>query len=214
MRLASALSLALLLLPALALAQGGIGALPLVVDMRKVEVGSWSEYETSSGGKALPSRWALVARDDRSSTLEVTSRDPRTSKQVVLRTVLPPDPTDKPPKPTVIQVGDEPPMLERVDTPAQFRRPDKQNLVGKEEIKVAAGAFKTAHYREKKPIGMVDVWVSETIFPIGLVKLVVTSQADMGREPIVMELTATGKGAKPLITREPQPYDEKKLRGH
>jgi hypothetical protein len=224
MRLVSALALASLLFPALARAQGpGTGAaLPLAVDMQKVEVGAWSEYKMSMGSVALSSRWALVARDDKSSTLETTTRGTQIAKQIAVRMVLPPDPTsgEKPPKPTVVQFGDEPPMLGPKDEPPQkFQRPDEKKLVGKEEVKVAAGTFKTSHYREKNPNGTVDLWVSETVFPLGIVKLVTTPEVDkrepaaMQVPPAIMELVSTGKGAKPVITKKPRPFDKDKMHG-
>jgi hypothetical protein len=224
MRLASTLALVFLVLPALARAQGpGTGsALPLAVDMQKVQVGAWSEYKMSMGSMTLWSRWALVARDDKSSTLESTTRGSRVAKQIAVRMVLPPDPTsdEKPPRPAVVQFGDEPPMLVPKDEPAQkFQRPEEKKLVGKEEIKVAAGTFKTAHYREKNPNGTVDLWVSETVFPLGIVKLVTTPEVDkhepaaMQVPPAVMELVASGKGAKPVITKKPRPFNKDKMHG-
>ena len=196
--------------------------MPLAVDMQKVEVGAWAEYKMSMGTMALTSRWAMVARDDKSITLESTTGGSKVAKQIAVRMVLPPDPTsgDKPPRPAVVQFGDEAPMLVPKDELAQkFQRPDEKKLVGKEEIKVAAGTFKTAHYREKNPNGTVDLWVSETVFPLGIVKLLTTPEVDknepaaMQVPPAIMELTSTGKGAKPVITKKPRAFDKDKMHG-
>lgn len=211
-------------LPSLANAQGpGVPAgMPLVVDMKKVEVGSWAEYAMAMGSITLSSRWALVARDAKSNTLEMTTKGGPVAKPVVLRMVLAADPTssDKAPKPMVMQFGDDAPMFVPPDTPVQkFQQPDAKNLVGKEDLKVAAGTFKTSHYREKNAMGTVDVWVNETISPLGLVKVVTTPAVEknapsaMQIPAATMELSATGTGAKPAITKKPKPFDAKKMSG-
>jgi hypothetical protein len=144
------------------------------------------------------------------------------AKPLTLRMVLPPDPTsnDKPVKPPVIQIGNDPPMLTPKDYPVpRFLRPEASTLVGSEEIKVPAGTFKTSHYRERNATGTVDLWVSEGVHPIGIVKAVTTPQipkdapAAMQITPYVQELAASGTGAKPVVTKKPRPYDEKKLTG-
>jgi hypothetical protein len=224
MRLFPALALTALLLPTSASAQSpGVPAgMPLVVDMKKVELGSWAEYSMTMGSITLSSRWALVARDAKSNTLEMTTKGGPVAKPVVLRMVLAADPTsgEKAPKPMVMQFGDDAPMLVPSDTPVQkFQQPDPKNLVGKEDLKVAAGAFKTSHYREKNAMGTVDVWVNETVSPLGLVKVITTPEVDkkapsaMQIPAATMELSATGTGAKAAITKKPKPFDEKKMSG-
>jgi hypothetical protein len=224
MRKVILLPLAIALLPSSARAQGPAvpTGMPLVVDMSKVEVGSWAEYTMKMGSIALTSRWALVARNAKSNTLEMTTTGGPMAKPVVLRMVLAPDPTssEKPKQPMVVQFGNDAPMLTPPDTPAQkFQRPDPKNLVGKEEIKVAAGTFQTSHYREKNAMGTVDIWVSDTVPPLGLVKVLTSPEIAkdepeaMHIPPATMELAATGKGAKPVIRRKPRPYDEKKMGG-
>jgi hypothetical protein len=210
--------------PTLARAQGpGVPAgMPLVVDMKKVEIGSWAEYTMSMGNITLSSRWALVARDAKSNTLEMTTKGGPVAKPVVLRMVLAADPTshEKAPKPMVMQFGDDSPMFVPSDTPVQtFQHPDPKNLVAKEDLKVAGGTFKTSHYRDKNAMGTVDVWVNETISPLGLVKVVTTPEVDksapsaMQIPAATMELSSTGTGAKATITKKPKPFDAKKMNG-
>jgi len=176
----------------------------------------------SMGSISLTSRWALVARDASSNTVEMTTKGGPVAKPMVLRMVLPADPTsgEKPKKPMVVQFGNDAPMLAPPDTPTQrFQRPDEKNLIGKEEVKLAAGGFQTTHYREKNAMGTVDVWVSDAVPPLGLVKVLTTP--DVGKNapdamkipPATMELAAIGKGAKAVITKKPRPYDEKKMGG-
>jgi hypothetical protein len=216
--------LAIFAVPSVARAQGpgAPAAMPLVVDMRKMEVGAWADYTMSMGSIQLTSRWALVGRDAKSNTLEMTTQGGPVAKPMVLRMVLPADPTSeaKPPKPLVIQFGSEAPMLAPPDTPVQkFQRPDDRNLVGKEELKVAAGTFKTTHYRDKNAMGTVDIWVNEDVPPLGIVKVLTTPEVDksapeaMHVPAATMELAGTGKGAKPKITKKPKPFDAKKMEG-
>jgi hypothetical protein len=119
-----------------------------------------------------------------------------------------------------MQFGDEAPMVVPPDTPVQkFQRPDEKNLVGKEEIKVAAGTFATSHYRDKNAMGTVDVWVSDTVMPLGIVRVVTTPQVEknapdaMQVPAATMELSGAGKGAKAVITKKPKPFDAKKMEG-
>ncbi len=211
------------LLPSTARAQapGVPAAMPLVVDMAKTEIGAWAEYKMTMGSISLISRWALVARDATSNTLEVATTGSALAKAVVLRMVLPADPTGtaKVRKPLVIQLGHDDPMIAPPETSAQrFQRPDDNKLVGKEELKVAAGTFKTRHYREKNTMGTVDIWVSEDVAPLGVVKVVTVveeegASKELSVPPATMELVGTGTGERPIITKKPKPYDAKKLGG-
>ena len=203
-------------------APGVPSGMPLVVDMKKVEVGAWAEYTMTMGSITLSSRWALVARDATSNTLEMTTKGGPVAKPIVLRMVLAADPTgdEKPRKPMVMQFGDGAPMLVPSDTPVQkFQRPDAKNLVGKEDIKVASGSFATSHYREKNTSGTVDVWVSDTVPPLGIVKVVTSPDVEKGAPAAMqvpaatMVLSSTGKGAKAAITKKPKPFDAKKMGG-
>ena len=203
-------------------APGVPGGMPLVVDMSKVKVGSWAEYKMTMGGISLTSRWALVARNKRSNTIEMTTQGGPVAKPMILRMVLNADPTSdaKPPRPMVIQFGNEAPMFAPPETPAEkFQHPDPKDLIGQEEIKVAAGTFKTAHYRNKNEMGTVDVWVSDTVPPLGIVKVLTTPENDksapaaMQIPPATMELSAIGTGAKPAITKRPRRFDPKKMKG-
>src|SRR5947209_7528118 len=69
--------LALASLPAAAAFGQGLGAngaTPLAVDLRKVPIGSWAEYTMTIGpgaGTTMKSRWALVARNATSNTMEM-----------------------------------------------------------------------------------------------------------------------------------------------
>ena len=214
-------ALDLILLPAVAAAQptGSPQSLPLVVDLKKAPVGSWAEYGMNFGEVKMKSRWALVARDATSSTLEMSMLGAMTAQmggKITLKMVLDPDPIGaaKPVKEMVMQVGDSDPMLAPPDAPRQkFQKPDAKTLVGKETIKVEAGSFPSTHYRDHTPVGTVDVWVSEAIPPLGLVKVVTTPEPKAGDAdspsipPATMELSATGTGAKPTITKPAKPFD-------
>jgi hypothetical protein len=117
----------------------------------------------------------------------------------------------------VIQVGQNPPMEMPTgapgEAPARFERPDPKKLVGREEIEVPAGKFQTQHYRDETPQGTVDLWVSEDVPPMGIVRVRTTPKegaAGPGAGPMpgmTMELSAQGKGARPQITAKPRPFD-------
>jgi hypothetical protein len=222
-----ALVLALLPTSALAQATGSPQSLPLVVDLKKVPVGSWAEYGMKFGEIDMKSRWALVARDDKSATMEMSMNNPMAAQmpgggKITLKMVMDPDPVNapNPVKEMVMQIGDGDPMLAPAEAPRQkFQKPDARTLVGKEEIKVAAGTFKTSHYRDHTSVGTVDVWVSEDVAPLGLVKVLTTPEPQMAEgkkveiPAAVMQLTATGTGAKPTITKPAKPFNAAGMMG-
>ena len=188
--------------------------LPLVVELKRVPVGSWSEYRVADGQNNLSIRMALVARSPRGVNVETRiqggpvaalgSTTVRMSLPLTGEAVL--KPTEQ-----VIQLGDNPPMLLPVDlggaTAQTFKKLDPGKRVGVDNVVVAGGTFPRAeHYQEKGPAGeAIDFWVSTKVLPFGLVKVASTPSA--GGKAVTMELTAKGSGAKPTITKTPQPFD-------
>jgi hypothetical protein len=210
------------LVPAPASAQmGSPPPMPMVVDLKKVDIGTWASYSMTVGDMSMTSKLALVARDASSVTMETSMEGGMMAMmggKMTMRLVMDPDPTTaaKPVKQMVMQVGDQDPMLAPDTMQAQkYSKPDPNTLVGKETIKVAGGSFKTSHYRTKTEQGTVDVWVSEDAPPTGLVKLTTPPMQAGGQQVpgMVMELTAMGKGAKPTITKTPKPFDPQKMMG-
>ena len=195
--------------------------MPMVVDLHKVELGSWASYAMTMGEMSMTTKLALVARDAKSVAMETSMEGGMMAMmggKMTVKLVMDPDPTTaaKPIKQMVLQIGNQDPMLAPDTMPAQkYSKPDPKTLVGKETIKVAAGSFKTAHYRNKTEQGAVDVWVSEDAPPTGLVKLTTPPMQAGGQQipGMAMELAAMGKGAKPIITKPPKPFDPQKMMG-
>lgn len=195
--------------------------MPMVVDLKKVEVGSWASYSTTVAQMTMSTKMALVARDASSVTMETSMEGGMMAMmggKMTMKIVMDPDPTTaaKPVKQVVMQMGDQDPMLAPENMPTQkFSKPDPKTLVGKETLKVPAGSFKTSHYRNKNEQGTVDLWVSEEAPPTGLVKLTTSGMQIGGQEipGMTMELSALGKGAKPTVTKKPKPFDAQKLMG-
>jgi hypothetical protein len=205
-------------------APGG-SSTPLALDLKKVPVGSWAEYSMSIGkgeGMTVKSRWALVARDANSNTMEMSAEGQplaRVGGKMVVKTVLVPDPvgSDKPVKQMVVKVGAHDPMEMPLDMPGmppqRFEKPDPKKLVGKEQVKVPAGTFKASHYRTVNDSGTVDAWVNDDVAPLGMVKVVTTPKPGSmgpGGQPlstVTMELVARGKDAKATITKSGKPFD-------
>jgi hypothetical protein len=226
MRLRSLLLALAVLLPGIARAQPPppIGASPaLLCDLKHATPGTWADYDVAvTAGPAATSlkvRWAFLARDAASSTLELTVDKPAAlGGKVVTRMVLMPDPIGaaKPFKRIVVQQGSGEPLdipLEMPGLPAQkFQNPDPKKLVDRPTIKVAAGTFVTNHYRDVLPDSTVDSWLTDEVHPLGVVKIVSTPRADAegpgGKPlpPVTMELTARGRDARPAITRPPRPF--------
>jgi hypothetical protein len=222
MRAAAGL-LALVVVPAVAHAQGGnMAATPLAVDLKKATIGSWAEYTMTAGPRSGKLRWALVGREGENHTLEMAMEGAMpggSAPRMTLQMSLVPNPTSatRPLRRLVMQMGDMDPMEMPLDMPQmpdqRFEKPDPKKLVAKEKIKVAAGSYATSHYRDTIEHGTVDTWISETIPPLGLVKMTMTPKpgapAGPGGPPrgMTLELSGTGSGAKPVITKQAKPFD-------
>ena len=200
-----------LAVPAVASAQMASGpAIPLAVDLSKVALGSWAKYNTTMGSMPPTAmKMALVNRSAAGNTLEMSAEGGMAlgAGSVVTQITLPPDSNTA--SKMVLQVGANDPMEAPVP-PQKFTKPDPKKLVKAETIKVAAGSFKTKHYHDKTPEGdTVDFWVSDTVAPLGLVKIeMLTKSNPMITGPIKMELTAVGKGAKMAVTKPVKPFNQ------
>jgi hypothetical protein len=209
----TALVLLLLAAAAPARAQTLGTPLPIGMELRKAPVGAWSEYTvTVADLPPLKQRFAVVARDAATHSVEMTSEGGPlgTRSRMVLRFELEADPAKKERvRRSIIQLGDNDPM-ELPPGSGQFAPPKKQ--VGGGTVKVAAGSFPIRHYRDKAGDGSVlEVWVSDQAPPFGIVKLM--GHSGEGKNPVVMELTARGSDAKPVVTKAPQPFNQEVLTG-
>ena len=117
-------------------------------------------------------------------------------------------------KKIVMQIGNNDPMemkIEGAQQQKQFQKPNPKAFVKDETIKVAAGTFKTKHYRDKTAQGdTYDFWTSTDVPPFGIVKIEAEQKGGAGpaRGPVKLELAALGKDAKPLITKPAKPMDQ------
>lgn len=222
---ALALALALIIVPlaiprAAHAQQPGQGPpLPLAIDLKKVAIGSWAEYGMNVGQTApMKMRMALVGRSGASNTFEMSVEGGMLAMagRIVTQTVVDVDPTkESSVKKIIMQIADNDPMDMPLDggLKRQFVKPDPKSLVKSETIKVAAGSFKTKHYRDKTPQGdPFDFWVSPDAPPLGLVKVeIAQGPTPAGKGPIRFELTGLGKNAKVTITKPAKPMDQATL---
>ena len=119
-------------------------------------------------------------------------------------------------KKMVMQLGAGDPM----DMPVEmsggkpFTKPNPKTLVGSETIKVAAGSFKTKHYRDKTPQGdKIDYWVSESVPPLGLVKIEVEQKNNpqiKGKLHVRAD-RRRGRTRSRSITKPAKPFDQAAL---
>ena len=211
--------------PGSALAQqpGQPPQLPMAVDLKKAPVGAWAEYNMTIGQvPPMKARMALVAKSAQTNTLEMIMEGGMLSMaggKLVMQTIVDADQDkENPVKKVTMQIADNDPMEMPIDSKQQkqFHRPDPKSLVKEETIKVAAGTFKTKHYRDKTPGGdLFDFWVSPEVPPFGIVKVDSEPKhpAPGTQGPVKFELTALGKDAKMSVTRPAKPFDQAQLIG-
>lgn len=199
---------------ALAQAPAGMGApmpMPLPVALRKIPIGSWSEYRLDDGKQKVNVHVALVSRNSKTAEIETQVNGGLIPgmDHVVVRMSLPVSETaELKPVEQVLQLGAAAPMvLPATGVSQNFHKVDPAKRVGVEDVQVAAGKFARAdHHQEKGSIGeSIDFWIAKDVLPFGLVKTVSTPKG--GGTPVVMELVARGAGAKPLITQKPEPFN-------
>jgi len=194
--------------------------MPIAVDLAKVPVGSWSQYEVIFGGTpAMTSKVGLVSKGTAGNTFESSLEGgvmALTGAKLLVSMTLPPG-AEKVGRVSrmVMQVKAGDPMEMPLDSgqDKQFTKPDPKALVGKEKLTVRGGSFKTKHYREKTPSGdTYDYWVADGVLPLGLVKL----KGELKENPAMkggfsFELIAQGKDAKVQITKPAKPFDQAAL---
>jgi hypothetical protein len=216
---------AVVLAPAPALAQqpGQPPPLPMAVDLKKVTVGAWAEYNMTVGQiPPMKSRMALVEKSADTNSLEMIMEGGMLSmsgSKLIMHTIIDAD-QDKPNpvKKVLMQIGDNDPMEMPIDSrqQSQFHKPNPKSFIKDETIKVAAGTFKTKHYRDKMPGGdAFDFWVSPAVPPFGIVKVEAEQKhgAPQAQGPVKFELTALGKDAKMLVTKAGKPFDQAQMVG-
>ncbi len=191
--------------------------MPIAVDLAKVPAGSWADYAMTMG--QLPSmkmRIALVSKNATANIIETSLEGGMMAAagKMVMQMVLAPG-ADPIAKKTVMQIGAGDPMDLPVSMTGEkpFTKPNNKALVGSETIKVAGGSFKAKHYRDKSPQGeKIDYWVSDSVLPLGLVKVEVDQKSNPQiKGKVSLELAAMGKDAKPAITKPPKPFDQAAL---
>jgi hypothetical protein len=222
-RYAAALSLTLsfaaVASTALAQQPGQGPPMPIALDLAKVPVGSWSEYEVTFGGTPpMTSRMALVAKGAGGNTLETSVQGGMMAMvggKMTMSMTLPAGEKGGKVSKLMMQLGTGDPMEMPLDNgqDRQFTKPDPKKLVGTEKIEVRGGSFKTKHYREKTATGdTYDYWVNDGVLPLGLVKL----SGEQKENPAMkggfkFELVGRGKDAKQQITKPAKPFDQAAL---
>jgi hypothetical protein len=193
--------------------------MPSAIDLDMVPLGRWAEYdETYLGTVTIKERIALVAKGAAGNTLETTTETAGGNK-TVFATVFSGGREGAGAgqvMSNVFQVADDPPMQAPPLAPGQapYPRLDVSKLAGVDTIGTRAGAFRARHYRDRTPYGeQVDVWIDETVGPLGLIKL----EAEQKQHPTIragftFELAATGGGAIPQITEPALPFDASVLK--
>ncbi|HEY0706509.1 MAG TPA: hypothetical protein VGG33_06925, partial [Polyangia bacterium] len=189
------------------------------VDLKKAPVGSWAEYAVDMGEQKAKATWALVGRTADQVSVEMSMEGgplKDAGGKMTVRLQLAPDPikAEKPVKQMVMQFAGKDPMLMPEGAPVQkFEKPDPKKLVGKETVTLASGSYPASHYRDTNDRGTIDIWISEAVPPLGLVKMTVTPKTGSPMPPVKMELAARGKDAKPVITKAPKPFDPAAMMG-
>jgi hypothetical protein len=191
--------------------------MPMALDLAKVSTGSWADYTMTMGQlPKMKMRMALVAKTPAANVIETSVEGGMMAAagKMVMQMTLAPG-TDGAVKKVVMQLGAADPMDMPIDMTGgkPFTKPNPKGLVGSETIKTPVGAIKTKHYRDKTPQGdKIDYWVSESVPPLGLVKIEVDQKSNPQiKGKLLFDLVASGKDAKQSITKPAKPFDQAAL---
>jgi hypothetical protein len=194
--------------------------LPIAADVTTVPVGSWSEYAMSGGGASGTVRWAVIARDAKGTTFEVSMPDSQLGKgktgTIVQRMTVG---LTRKVDDAAIQVGEADPLaLKGTAKDMRFTTPDPATKTGDESVTVQAGTFSASHYRVTSPQGTLDYWVAaDKAPPLGLVKLTfsASTKAKVVKKraagTVTIELAKTGSDAKATIVKKAVALDATNL---
>jgi hypothetical protein len=200
--------------------RGGPLRIPVLLELKKIPVGSWAEYTVSHGGRPSRTvRQVLVDRDNTHATVEVilevrrrmTPR-PDSPDRKVTRMVVDLDLREIAPREIVVQRADaDPRALPTAPGRQRIFKLDPTKSLGSETVAVAAGAFNTQHYRDISPRGgTTDIWASEQVAPFGLVKMERSPGAKaparrLALGKVTYALVRMGTGATASITTPARP---------
>jgi hypothetical protein len=171
---------------------GGMGMNPMgglpSFGLQNPTIGSGSEYEVTSNGKAMDMSIVALGKENVDGEtgfwMEMRMISQEMGGEMVMKSLIVSSATQAGVKRMIMQQPGRPPM----EMPAmmmnmmQQRQPppitkgggDKSGmgeLVGAESVTVPAGTYSCQHYRKQDPKGTVDLWVSTSITPWGIVKM-------------------------------------------
>ena len=208
-------ALTVLLAAPLAFAQAGGGSPQMSYEaVTKAPVGSWAEYTTSMKGRTeqVKIRYSLVERSAKKMALEIDGQTPMGALLMRMEYEPAGEGAWKLSK-AKMQMGggaaQEMPIPP--STPLLKKGDELGEVVGKSSVKTAVGTFDAKQYKKTLPQGTFDLWMSDKVFPVGLVK---QSDAE-GKLTTVLTGTGTGATAKMTATTAapaatPPPPAEKK----
>jgi hypothetical protein len=196
----------------------GAGAppLPLGIDLKKVPVGSWSDYSLITGARRPHrQRISLVGKSAKGYELEVAVEGGPVPFPIITRVELGLQANaGKRVKRAVMRAG----VRQAMEIPGsselvaeQFSAIDEKAYLSTQEIEVPAGRFKAKLYRTVSPRGVtVDYWVSEEVHPLGIAKMEIDFRR-AGTPRAIFRLVARGAGARGTVLKPVRPFDAKKL---
>lgn len=182
--------------------------------------GLWAEYSLSDDKSGATLRWSLVANEASSVTLE-------------MRTLLPSAAMARPPSRAaatysidekgnigalqkVIVTSEKGPnilMPEQWSREAlRFTAPSKDDFVGLDKVaRPGGGVIEASRYRQQTKDGIIDVWLSKDVPPLGVAQFSFTpnalqSVASAPQRPIVARVIAMGDDAAPTVTGPVIPF--------
>ena len=199
--------------PSTALAQGSPAPVfPSLLDIHEVKLGTWAEYTLTMSNGQMKQRMAIVGRDEKNTTMEMTVEGGPVGAMgpMLMQLLVPRDPKQGgKPAGVILQLGKNQPMQMPPDHPMapkeSFHRLDAKDLKSKPEtIKVPAGSFSAQSYTQTRGDQEAVTWLSPKAPPLGLVKM--ESKTAMG--PVKVELVKQGQGARSALIGKPVPFDQ------
>lgn len=167
----------------------------------------------NAGGKSANMRWTYLGATKGEKTYEVRISGDKLPAAVTRLVIA--DGKEGGYADVVVQLAGAPPSRMPAGWSAAqpgLNAPDAQSFVGQETVVAGQQSLEARKHRLKTKTGVIDIWLSEKVPPIGVVKALVTdgSAANSGAGGYALSLVAIGTDGKAEIVQTPEPLGRRK----
>jgi hypothetical protein len=200
---------------------GTMGSTPSMPSLQNPTVGSGAEYLVTAKGKEMDIATVALSKEnvdgDQGFWMEQRITSAELGGEMVMKTLTVVSGTQAGVKRMIMQQPGHSPMemsgmMMSMMQPKSRPTPsggggkgDMGQLIGTESVTVPAGTYSCQHYRKQEASGPVDIWISTSITPYGMVKMT-SADATMVLKKILSNETSHIKGEPQKMQMPEMPH--------